>query len=212
MDIEIIKKAVRNELIKNFAKENGICYVPVAISNRHVHLSPLHVEQLFGKGYKLHPLRPISQPGQYACEEKITLEGPKGAIKGLRVLGPERKETQVEISITDSYMLGIKPVVRMSGDIRGTPGGRLIGPKGQIELTRGVIVSARHLHLSEEEGKWFGLINGDKVKVRKLGVRGTVFNEVVVRCGSGNSLDLHIDTDECNAAGIKQGELLLVER
>jgi putative phosphotransacetylase len=212
MDTEIIKKAVRNELIKKFAEEYGIYYVPVAVSNRHVHLSRQHVELLFGKGYRLHPLRPISQPGQYACEEKIILEGPKGAIKEIRVLGPERKETQVEVSITDTYILGIKPVVRMSGDICGTPGGRLIGPKGQVEITHGVIISARHLHLSDEEAGWFGLKNGDKVKIRKAGIRGVVFHEVVVRSGPGNSLDLHIDTDECNAAGIKQGELLLLER
>lgn len=212
MEKDIIRRIVRNEVIKARIKESGIYYVPVAISNRHVHLSQQDVERLFGKGYVLNQVRPLSQPGQFVCDEKISLVGPKGTIQGIRVLGPVRKDTQLEISVTDSFTLGIKPVVRMSGDIEGTPGGRLVGPKGEIEIPKGVIVSARHLHISDEEAEWYGLKNGDTIKVRKAGERETVFGSVIVRAGDGHSLEVHIDTDEGNAAGIKCGELILLEK
>lgn len=177
-----------------------------------MHLSSEHVEKLFGKGYKLKPIRPLSQPQQFACEEKVTLVGTSGAISGIRVLGPERKETQVEISVTDSYQLGVKPVVRMSGDLKDTPGSKLIGPYGEIEIPYGVIVSARHLHLSDEEAGWYGLKDGDVVKMRKAGLRGIEFSNIIVRVGSMHSLEVHLDTDEANASGIKNGELLLIEK
>lgn len=212
LDKQLIKKAVRDEVIKNFIKEYGIYYIPVAVSNRHVHLSTEHKERLFGKGYTLKPLRPLSQPKQFVCEEKVKIVGPRGSIDGVRVLGPERKKTQVEISITDSYKLGIQPVVRMSGDIKGTPGARLIGPCGEIELSYGVIVSARHLHISKEEAKWYDLKDGDIIRVKKIGAREVTFDKVIVRAGPAHSLEMHIDTDEANAAGIKNGETILMEK
>jgi len=212
MDREDVRRAVRNELIKKYIKEQGVYYVPVAVSNRHVHLSFPDIEKLFGKGYRLKAVRTLSQPGQFACEEKIDLAGPKGSIKGIRVLGPERKETQVEISVTDSFSLGIEPHVRMSGDLKGTPGAKLAGPCGEIEIAYGVIVSARHLHMSDEEAAWYGLKDGDIVSIKKAGIRETVFDNVVVRCGSAHSLEVHLDTDEGNAAGIKCGELVFLEK
>ncbi len=208
MEKENIRRIVRDTIIKKQIEDSGIYYVPVAISNRHVHLSQEDLEKLFGKGYKLNPDRVLSQPGQYACRERISLIGPKGRIENVRVLGPTRRETQVEISVTDSYKLGIKPVVRMSGDIKGTPGIRLAGPKGEIDIPNGLIISARHLHMSEDEAKLFGLKNGDLVSIRKEGPRSTVFNNVVVRVGEGHSLEVHLDTDEGNAAGIVSGELV----
>lgn len=212
MDRLDIKKLVRNEIIKEFIDRYGNFYVPVAVSNRHMHISSADLEKLFGNGYKLKPVRSLSQPGQFVCEEKVGLVGPKGRIDGVRVLGPERNGTQVEISITDSHILGIKPVIRMSGQIDGTPGIRIVGPAGSLELPRGVIVSARHLHISREEAGWYGLKNGDVVKVRKTGERETVLGNVQVRAGDGHSLEVHIDTDEGNAAGIACGELLILEK
>lgn len=138
MEKNELKQMVRNILLVELAKA-GVKNVPVAVSNRHVHLSRCDVEKLFGAGYQLRPQKALSQPHQYACEEKIVLTGPKGKIADVRVLGPERKETQVEVSMTDSFKLGVKPVVRMSGDLSGTPGIRLSGPAGEVELSSGVI-------------------------------------------------------------------------
>lgn len=204
-----IKQAVQKEIIRQMIENKCGFYVPVAVSARHVHLSHFDVETLFGKGHELKRLRDLSQPGQFACEEQVTLVGPKGNIEKMRVLGPERRETQVEISFTDSYKVGIEPVVRMSGsDLTGTPGGKLIGPAGEVKLVKGVIVAARHLHMSAEEAARFGLKNGDAVKVRKSGEREIIFGNVIVRSGEGHSLEVHIDTDEANAAGMLCGELL----
>lgn len=202
-----LKRLVTLAVVKRLARENEY-WIPAAASNRHVHISAADREKLFGPGYALKVLRPLSQPGQYACEEKLTVVGPKGCIGEVRVLGPERPETQVEVSLTDTYKLGIKPYVRMSGKLEGTPGCTLIGPAGEVALDKGVIVAARHLHISGEEAKAFGLKNGDIVNARKAGLRETVFGGIVVRAGEGHSLELHIDTDEANAAGIKNGDLL----
>ncbi len=183
-------------------------YIPAAVSARHIHLSAADRDALFGSGYALKKLRPLSQPGQYACEEKLAVVGPKGRIDGVRILGPERPDTQVEISMTDTFASGIAPVVRMSGDIAGTPGCKLVGPKGEVALQKGVIVAARHLHMSTAEAAAYGLKNGDVVSACKRGVRETVLSSILVRAGEGHSLELHIDTDEANAAAIKNGDLL----
>lgn len=203
-----LQRLIIKTAVKRCVDETGKKYVPVAASNRHVHLSRKDVEILFGAGYELKQMRPLSQPGQFACEEKLILVGPKGTISGIRVLGPERSETQVEISVTDSFKLGIKPVIRMSGDLAGSPGGKLVGPKGAVELQQGVIVAARHLHLSEEQAGWYGLKDGDSVKLKKEGERSVTLHNVIVRCGKGHDLEVHIDTDEANAALIKNGDLL----
>jgi len=207
MDQDELKRLITYDIVKCLAGQ-GKYYVPAAASNRHIHLSQEKLEQLFGSGYTLKKMRPLSQPGQYACEEKLTLVGGKGSIAGIRILGPVRHATQVEISLTDSFVLGIPPVVRMSGDIAGTPGGRLVGPKGEVVLTEGVIVSARHLHISAEEASWYGLKSGDVISVRKTGDRAVVFGNVLVRAGDAHALELHIDTDEANAAAIKNGDFL----
>ena len=208
MEKSDVNRIVTKLMVKKYALEDGKMYVPVASSNRHVHLSKEHVEVLFGKGYQLKNMRPLSQPGQFACEEKLKVIGPKGTIDGVRVLGPERKETQVEISVTDSFKLGIKPVVRMSGELKGSPGAKLVGPAGEINLDYGVIIAKRHLHLSDEQASWYGLKNGDVIKLRSTGERSVTFGEVAVRCGNGHDLEAHIDTDEANAAMIKNGDLL----
>ncbi len=212
MQKDCVAKIVRNEAIKYLIRNSGLYYIPVAVSNRHVHLSLNDVERLYGKRYELKPVRWLSQPGQFVCFEKISIEGPKGVIRNVRVLGPVRKETQVEISISDSYLLGVTPVVRMSGDLDGTPGIKLIGPEAEVNIPKGLIVSARHLHISPEEAEWYGLKDRDVIRVKKSGVRETVFDNVVVRSSSNDSLEMHMDTDEANAANLTSGDLILLDR
>ena len=184
----------------------GRAYVPVMSSNRHCHLSQADTERLFGPGYRLTKLRDLVQPGQYACHEKVVLETPKGAVT-LRVVGPVRRETQVELSMTDCAGLGLKAPVRMSGMLENSPGCTLRNGDRHIEIPRGVIVAARHLHLSPEEGIAFGLKDGDTVSLQVEGERALTLNNVIVRCGCGHVLEAHIDRDEANACGLTDGTL-----
>ncbi len=180
--------------------------VPVGVSNRHIHLSSEHLEILFGKGYQLTPLKDLSQPGQFACKEQLTIIGPSlRSIEGVRVLGPVRSSSQVEISRTDSFVLKVKPPVRESGDIAGSAPITIIGPKGTVTLKEGCIIANRHIHMSEEEGKAFGLKDGDSVTVEVNGERRTTFYDVQVRVNKAFRLEMHIDTDDANAAGIGNG-------
>lgn len=201
-------RIIRNEVLCSLAKMN-YKYVPAAVSARHVHLSPEHVEALFGKGYALTALKALSQPGQFACNETVEVIGPKGSICNVRVLGPARGETQAEISVTDSFQLGIQPVVRCSGYLIETPGCRIKGPWGEVRIERGVIVSMRHIHLSAGQAEAYGIKNNEFVRLKKTGgLRETILEMVFVRGGEGHDLELHIDTDEANAAMIKNGDLL----
>lgn len=203
-----LRMLVRQSIIERLKSETGRAYVPVAVSARHVHLSRKDIDALFGAGYSLKPMKKLSQPGQYACEEQVTLVGPKGTLKNVRILGPERPETQVELSMTDCLKLGIEPVIHMSGNIDGTPGCGIVSPSGQIETENGVIVAMRHLHISTDEAGIFGLKDGDSVSVRKSGSRSIILENVIVRCGNAHRLEVHIDTDEANAGAIKTGDLL----
>lgn len=180
--------------------------IPVALSARHAHLSQEHVEALFGKGHRLTPLADLSQPGQFACRETIEIVGPKRSIPGVRVLGPARSASQVELSFTDGIVLGINLPVRLSGDTKGTPGAHLIGPRGAVKLTEGLIVAARHIHCSPEDARRFGLADRQKVYARFPGPRGLLFDEVLVRVDPSFRTELHLDTDEGNAAGIRGGQ------
>ena len=180
--------------------------IPVGISNRHIHLSREHVETLFGKGYQLTKCKDLSQPGQYACKEQLTIVGPSmRAIEGVRVLGPERKRSQVEISRTDSFTLKVKPPVRESGDIAGSAPVTIIGPKGIVTLTEGCIIANRHIHMSEEEGARFGVRDGEYVDVELKGERRSLFYDVQIRVHKDFRLEMHIDTDDANAAGVGNG-------
>lgn len=180
--------------------------VPVGVSNRHIHLTREHLEILFGKGYELTPLKDLSQPGQYACKELLTIVGPSlRPIENVRVLGPLRKQSQVEISRTDSYVLKVKPPVRESGKLDGSAGITIIGPKGVVSLEEGCIIANRHIHMSVEEGADFGLKDGDYVTVEADGERRTRFYDVQVRVSEAFRLEMHIDTDDANAAGIGNG-------
>jgi putative phosphotransacetylase len=201
---------IRNAVLMAIYKKTGVRYVPVAVSNRHAHLSRADMEVLFGAGCKLTPIKPLSQPGQYAAKETLSLAGPKGRIDGIRVLGPERGSSQVEISVTDSFRLGITPLIRMSGDTAGSPGGRMETKLGSVELSEGVIVAARHMHISSAQAQIMGLADGQAVSLKSAGGRGIVFDNVAVRSGEGFDLEVHLDTDEANAALLRDGDLLEV--
>ena len=180
--------------------------VPIGISNRHIHLSREHVEVLFGKGYQLTKLKDLSQPGQYACKEQLTIVGPSmKAIEGVRVLGPERKASQVEISRTDSFTLKVKPPVRESGAIAGSAPVTIIGPRGIVTLSEGCIIANRHIHMSEDEGRAFGVKDGEYVDVELNGERRSLFYDVQIRVHKDFRLEMHIDTDDANAAGVGNG-------
>lgn len=187
---------------------NDTCFdtVPVGVSNRHIHLSTADLETLFGKGYELTPIKDLSQPGQFACKETLTIVGPSlRPIENVRVLGPVRKNSQVEISRTDSFTLKVKPPVRESGDIAGSAPVTIIGPKGVVTLKEGCIIANRHIHMSLDEGKQFGLSDGQYVDVEVNGERKTKFYDVQVRVHKDFRLEMHIDTDDANAAGIGNG-------
>lgn len=200
----IVAEAVRAELQKRSRQ------VPVGISVRHIHLSRADVDRLFGRNYQLTPKKQLSQPGQYACEECLDVIGPKGELKKVRILGPERKATQIELAQTDCRNIGVTAPVRSSGHTAGTPGITLRGPLSEITVPEGVIIADRHLHMSEGEAAAFGLKDGDHVRIQVDGVKPGVLGNVLVRAGKGHSLDLHIDTDDGNAFLLRQGQLVTV--
>ncbi|MDD4377529.1 MAG: phosphate propanoyltransferase [Eubacteriales bacterium] len=175
--------------------------VKIGLSNKHLHLSQEHLDILFGKGYQLVPTKPLVQPGQFAAEEKVDIVGPKSTLKGIRVLGPVRPETQVELSMTDARTIGIKAPVRESGKLEGTPGCKLVGPCGEVELDHGVMVALRHVHLNDQQALEAGVKDGDMVSIKIEGERGLTFDNVLVRAGSKHEREVHLDTDEGNAAG-----------
>ena len=182
--------------------------VPVGISNRHIHLSQEHIEALFGTGYSLTKVKDLSQPGQFACEETVTLIGPKGTIQGVRILGPARKASQVELTGTDTFKIGVKPPVRDSGKLEGTPGIDVEGPKGRVHIDQGVIVAARHIHMTPQDATKYSLKDGDHVRVAVTGPRGGVLDQVLIRVNPDYALDLHLDTDEGNAFSLVNGQQL----
>jgi putative phosphotransacetylase len=181
--------------------------LPVAISNRHVHLSQADLELLFGKGFELTKSKDLSQPGQFAANEQVDLVGPKRTIKGVRILGPARKTTQVEISVTDAFTLGVAAVVRNSGDLEGTPGLKIAGPAGDIVLDKGCIVAARHIHMHTSDAENFGVKDKDIVNIRTEGPRAIMFENVLVRVHPDYALEMHVDTDEGNSAMLKNGTM-----
>lgn len=184
----------------------------IETSARHLHVTEADLKKLFGPDATLTPKKPLSQPGQYACEERVTIVGPKKSIPNVTILGPTRKETQVEVSATDARTLGLDIAIRESGDIKESPGCTIIGPYGQIDLPYGVIVAKRHIHVNEEEAKSLNLIDKETVNVKVVnGNRSIIFGDVVVRVRNDFSAAMHIDTDESNAGFIGNstfGEIL----
>lgn len=177
--------------------------VLVEISARHVHVSEQDLETLFGKGYKLTPKKDLSQPGQFACEERVTVVGPKKELAGVSILGPCRPATQVEISLTDARSIGVKAPIRESGDVKDSGACKLVGPCGEVELTEGVIAAKRHIHMTPEDAEKYGIVDKQIVSVKiPTEGRALVFDDVVARVSSSYKLAMHLDTDEANAAAI----------
>lgn len=205
--IDSLVEAVISELRKKLLIE-------VEASGRHVHLCREDVEALFGKGYQLTRVRDLSQPGQFVCQERVTLTGPKGTLSNVVILGPERKETQAEISMTDSLALGIRPPVRLSGDIKGTPGVIISAGDRKIEKDCGVIVAKRHVHMSAEDAARMQIKDGEILSLQVYGSRPLIFEDTVVRVSDQFSTYVHIDYDEANACGFQKGMLarILKER
>lgn len=180
-------------------------FVELEASGRHVHVTKEQALTLFG--HPLTPKRPLSQPGQYLAEERVTVIGPKGEFENVAVLGPERREAQVEISLTDGRTLGIESPVRLSGDVAGSPGAVLVGPRGRVELTQGVVAAQRHIHLTPEDAARFGVRDKQVVKLQALTDRPLTFSDVAVRVSPEFASFAHLDYDEANACGFRKGDL-----
>jgi propanediol utilization protein len=186
--------------------------VSIGVSNRHVHLCRADMDTLFGPGAALHRKKAMKQPGQFAADETVTLRGPKGALTKVRVLGPLRVETQVEVSVADGYTLGITPPLRMSGHLDETPGVEIIGPCGSVRKDRGVIVALRHIHMLPQTATGLGLRNGDEVDVEIAGERGGVLRRVVIRAADASAYEMHIDVEEANAFCLKNDDLVRIRK
>lgn len=185
--------------------------IPVGISNRHVHLSQKDLETLFGQGKQLTKYKDLAQPGQYAAEEKIEISGPKGSIAGVRVLGPVRKQTQVEISRTDAFTLGIDPPLRDSGNLSGSAPITLCGPEGKLSLSEGAILAHRHVHVPTNLAGVLGLEDGQVVSLHCSGPRSVIFNEVLIRVSDKFTLEFHVDIDEANGALLANGDSVTLD-
>ena len=209
--IEEIVKKVLSEYGSESAQSGGSLEIPVGISNRHIHLNREGLETLFGKGYELTPIKDLSQPGQFACKELLTIIGPSmRAIEGVRVLGPLRAKNQVEISVTDSYVLKVKPPVRESGSLAGSAPIPIGGPKGTLTLDEGCIIANRHIHMSPDDAKKFDVKDGDYIDVDAFsGTKRTRWFDVQVRVHEQFRLEMHVDTDDANAVGFKNGSTVV---
>ncbi len=186
--------------------------IPVGVSNRHIHLSREDLDTLFGQGYELNVLKELTQPGQYGCRETLTICGPKGAIEKVRVLGPVRGKTQVEVLAGDSFKLGVVAPARSSGDLEATPGITLIGPKGSVQLTEGLIVAQRHIHMSLADARYLGVTDRQIVSIKLDGPRGGIFHNVMVRADNSSVLEFHVDIEEANAMNINaDSEIIIVK-
>ena len=206
---QMIEKVVADILAKatsGAALQSDPALVPVGVSNRHIHLSREDMEMLFGPGQNLTRMKAMKQPGQYAAEETVTLKGPKGELRRVRVLGPFRKQTQVEISVSDGFALGIKAPMRMSGDLDESAGLEIVGPLGSVKLEQGVIVAQRHIHMHPDDAKKAGVSNGVIVNVEAQGMRGGILKNVAVRVSEASALEIHIDVEEANALGLKNND------
>lgn len=212
--IDIITEMVLKELAgaKELAPSplvspTGRLRIKVGVSNRHLHISRNDLDILFGKGYELTMRNPLNQPGEFAAQETVTLIGPRHAMENVRILGPVRRQTQVEISQSDAIHFGIKAPVRLSGELEGSPGITIVGPKGTVILKRGVIRANRHLHITEEEAQRFGFRNLQLVAVKTITTdKPTLFYEVMIRVSTPAYFEMHIDTDDANAANLKSGD------
>ena len=204
--------AIVKKVISGMENTESTGDVPIGVSNRHVHLTREHLVILFGKDYELTKAKNLSQPGQFAANETVTIIGPSlRPIEKVRVLGPLRKASQVEISMTDSYVLKVKPPVRESGNIAGSSPITLVGPKGVVTLSEGCIIANRHIHMSPKDAERYGIKDGDTVNVSVIGKgKRTLWYDVQIRVNKDFVLEMHVDTDDANAAGIGNGSLVSI--
>lgn len=176
--------------------------IPLGVSNHHIHLSQADADLLFGEGYVFQKLKDLSQPGQFAFQECVTIAGPKGVIDKVRILGPVRGESQVEITATDGFKLGINAPLRLSGDLAATPSCTVIGPAGSVQLKQGCIIAKRHIHMTPEDAKCFGVVDKEEVALELPGERGGILKNVTIRVKETFALECHLDTEEANALGV----------
>jgi propanediol utilization protein len=202
--LKLLLEAVKSK------EDSTVLQIPVGVSNRHIHLSQKDLESLFGKDYKLTKLKDLSQPGQYACKEIITICGPKGAIEKVRILGPVRSKTQVEVLIGDCIKLGTVPHVRLSGDLNRTSEVTLVGPKGSVQIEEGLVVAQRHIHMTLEDAKNLGVCDGDNVSIKFDDLRGGTYSNVVIRANDDSKLECHLDIEESNAMGINSKSKIVI--
>lgn len=200
----------QNHVSLNVNYDLAALKVPIGVSNRHVHLSRQDMDILFGQGASLTRMKAVKQPGQFAAKETVTLKGPKNEIKNVRILGPLRPQTQVEVSIGDNFVLGIQAPIKMSGDLAEAEKITIIGPKGKIERENCVIVAWRHIHILPEMAKQYGLSDGQVVSVNVDGLRGGIMHNVVVRATEASTLEMHIDVEEANAYGLNNNSLVTI--
>ncbi|QSB08752.1 phosphate propanoyltransferase [Lysinibacillus sp. FSL K6-0075] len=205
--VQKIVEEVLQQVLKNQSSPPHDGKIPIGVSARHVHLAQAEVEQLFGENYQLTPKSELSQPGQFAAEETVVIAGPKGSIERVRILGPARSLSQVEVSWTDAMKLGLKPPLRISGDIQGSSPVTLIGPKGSVVLNEGLIIAQAHIHMSPADSARFQVVDGQSVQIKVEGIRPIILSNVVIRVSERYRLEMHIDTDEANAGLIQQGTL-----
>jgi Propanediol utilization protein len=199
--LKLLLEAIKDKGANTVSQGNS-SEIPVGVSNRHIHLSEKDLDCIFGEGYQLVKFKDLSQPGQYACKETLTICGPKGAIEKVRILGPIRSKTQVEVLIGDCVKLGAVPHVRLSGDLSRTSQITLVGPKGSVQIEEGLVVAQRHIHMTPEDAKNLGVCDGDIVSIKFDDLRGGVYNNVAVRANDASKLECHLDIEEANAMGI----------
>lgn len=198
--LKLLLEAVQSSIAGQAQQECN--EIPVGVSNRHIHLSQSDLDRLFGEGCQLTKMKDLSQPGQYACKETVTICGPKGAIEKVRVLGPVRSKTQIEVLTGDCFKLGVPAQARLSGELTGTPGITIIGPKGSVQTSEGLIVAQRHIHMTPADAQRFGVQDGQVVSIKVEGPKGGIYSNVAVRANDASALECHLDTEEANAMGL----------
>ncbi|WP_238903692.1 phosphate propanoyltransferase [Clostridium sp. YIM B02506] len=211
METEEIVKLI-TKIVADKMKDLESYKIPIGVSNRHIHVSQKDLDKLFGEGYTLTKKGDLKQPGQFASNETVTIRGPKGEFEKVRILGPVREESQVEISMTDSFRLGVKPPIKESGQLENTPGLEIIGPKGIVQIPQGTIIALRHIHMTPEQAMKIGVKDKDVVEVETFGERQGVLGNVLIRVSDKYSLEMHVDVDEANACSLKNNDFVILRK
>jgi len=200
------------QIVEDKMKEIESYKIPIGVSNRHIHVSQKDLDKLFGEGYNLTKKGELKQPGQFAANETVTIRGSKGEFENVRILGPVREESQVEISMTDSFRLGVRPPIKESGQLENTPGLEIIGPKGTVKIPQGTIIALRHIHMTPEQAVKIGVKDKDVVEVETFGERQGVLGNVLIRVSDKYSLEMHVDVDEANACSLKNNDFVILRK